>query len=368
MSKAFVRIRREALMDRCTEPGAVNLVTGNRKAGKTFTMVSMMQPLVEGRIKGIPRTFLLTNVVYVEAGVPGRSMPPGVRYVDSVEALFREMLTIFLEYGHNVRLVLAMDEAQAHMLADQNSDPVNQAMLHILPVIRKFNLSVWFASPSMMNLVPKIRNFIDDPKNPGNLNYLWFKDLPRIRRFIRTKGLREQDYQFTTWKPSAQHDSVLLYVPWTSWTTKIADLREGYAYDDEAAATFRYADTPGFDHQAVIDMCSGIRKDELTRALQDYFDGLDQTKNEVLDPEEQKLADQAARVRRAGSLDPPLKWDLIVAVEGVPKSTLISRMGRYAPSAGAPSKKEEASANGDGSPGGGTYTHRDRDVVSTEDA
>ncbi|MEA4977099.1 MAG: hypothetical protein VB016_00875 [Methanomassiliicoccaceae archaeon] len=70
----------------------------------------------------------------------------------------------------------------------------------------------------MMNLVPKIRNFIDDPKNPGNLNYLWFKDMPRIRQFIWNKGHREQPHKFTTWKSSAQHGSVILYVPATSWS------------------------------------------------------------------------------------------------------------------------------------------------------
>lgn len=367
MTKAFVPIKRAALMDMTTEPGAVNLITGNRKAGKTFTGISMLQPLIEGRIKGIPRTILLTNTVFVEAGVPGRSMPPGVRYVESVEAMFREMSDIFRTCGTNVRIVLFMDEAQTHMMADQNSDPVNQAMLQILAVTRKFNLSIWFASPTMMNLVPKIRNFIDDPKTPGNLNYLWFKDMPRIKQYIRKKGLKEQPHQFTTWRRSAQHGSALLFVPSTPWTTKIADLREGFAYDDEAAATFRYADTPGFDHQAVIDICSGRRKDELPKALRDYFDGLDRTKTEILDPEEQKLADQAARVRRARALVPPLKWDLIVTVEGVPKSTLVSRMGKYAPSAGTTPKKEEASVNGDDSSGGGTYTHRDRDAVSTED-
>jgi len=353
MAKAFRTISRTALMDRCTEPGAVNLITGNRKAGKTFTMVSMLQPLIENRICGFPRVFLFTNVVYVQAGVPGRSMPPGVRYVDSVESLFREMLDVFQDYGHNVRIVLAMDEAQTHMLADQNADPVNQAMLQILAITRKFNLSVWFASPTMMNLVPKIRNFIDDPKNPGNLNYLWFKDLPRIRQFIRSKGLREQPHQFTTWKPSAQHGSVILYVPATTWTTKVADLREGYAYDDEAAATFRYSDTPGFDHQDVIDMCSGIRKDELTGALRDYFGALDSTETAIHDPEEQKLAEQAARVRRARGMDPPVKWDVIVAIEDTPKSTLVSRMAKYAPSVGASSEKDGASINDDDGTGGG---------------
>ena len=71
MAKAFRTISRTALMDRCTEPGAVNLITGNRKAGKTFTMVSMLQPLIENRICGFPRVFLFTNG-YTTGRCPGR--------------------------------------------------------------------------------------------------------------------------------------------------------------------------------------------------------------------------------------------------------------------------------------------------------
>ena len=65
-------------------------------------------------------------------------------------------------------------------------------------------------------------------------------------------------------------------------------------------------------------------------------------------------------------MDPPVKWEIISTVEDTPKTTLMSRVKKYAPSAEASSGKEAASENDDDEAGGGTYTHRDRDAVSKE--
>jgi hypothetical protein len=48
-----------------------------------------------------------------------------------------------------------------------------------------------------------------------------------------------------------------------------------------------------------------------------------------------------------------VKWDVIVAIEDTPKSTLVSRMAKYAPSVGASSEKDGASINDDDGTGGG---------------
>jgi hypothetical protein len=314
-------------MDRCTEPGAVNLITGDRKSGKSFTAVSMMQPVVEGRIKELPKTFMLTNMVFVHAGTEGRAMPPGVTYVESVEGLFRTMLSIYEEHGTGIRMVLVMDEAQTHMMADKNHDPVNQAMLQILSLIRKFNLAVFFLSPTRMNLAPRIRNFIDDPKTPGNMNYLWYKDLPRIRAYIKERKLPYKANQFTTWQPSESVPSAILYVPTTSWTTKVGDLKKGYAYDDEAAATFRYKDTDVFDHKDLIDACSGVRKDGIPGALRDYFDGLD-SGTAALSPKDAAKAEQIDRIRRMRELKPPIKWADIAIIEGLSEGAVKMKLKR----------------------------------------
>lgn len=328
---AAKRISRAALMDRCTEPGAVNLITGNRKSGKTFTAVSMLQPVIEGKVEGLPETVLLTNIVFARAGSPGRNMPPGVVYVDSVEGMFRGMLDVYRKKGLDARMVLVMDEAQTHMMADRNHDPVNQAMLQTLSLIRKFNLSVFFLSPTERNLAPRIRNFIDDPAVPGNMNYRWYKDLPRLRAFVRNGGLGYAPEQFTTWSPSASVPPAILFVPSTTWTTKLPDLKRGYAYDDEAAATFRYGDSGGFDHKALIDACSGVRKDEIAEALAGYFEALGD--GAASTPEDIAHSEQIERMRRMRSLNPPLKWSDIGIVEGISGNAARMRFNRASESA-----------------------------------
>jgi hypothetical protein len=282
-------------------------------------------------------------------------MPPKVHYADSVEQMFRTMLRIYDGRGLKVRIAIGMDEAQQHMLSDQNSDPVNQAMLSFLGVIRKFNVSLWFMSPTRMNLAPKIRNFIDDPQKAGNLDFLWFKDFPRIKKIIANNNLNKKPHQYITIQSGAEHRSRLLYVPETSWMTKVADLKPGqYGYDDEAAATFRYSDHPDFNHQTLLDMCSGIPKADIPEQIREYFEMLDAGEF----AEKKKGSDQADQVSRlVRARDLKLPWKTIEAIEGENRSTLRSRMDK----ASSP-KTNVSSKNGDGETCDGGTTSKEKET------
>jgi len=347
MKKGHSKISHRKFIDTVTAPGIVNLLTGKRGKGKTATFVSLTQPAVTAEIKGYDQIIVvITNIVFAEGGKKGRSMPPGVYYADSVEQMFRTMLDIYDEYGLTVRIAIGMDEAHQHMLADQNSDPVNQAMLSFLALTRKFNVSLWFMSPVRANLVPKIRHFIDDPKKAGNLDYFWFKDLPRIRRFIKANDLDTQPYQYTVFRSGAEHGGRILFLPMTSWLKKVGVLKRGeYAYDDEAVATFRYGNHPDFDHQVLLDMCAGYRKHDLPGQIREYFAQLDVgtfAKKKGGDD----AGDQISRVLKAREMR--LTWDAIEALEGVNKSTLRTRMKKHAPQIGSASSKNGGGGTGEG--------------------
>jgi len=329
MKTGHKKISHRKFFDYVSEPGIVNLITGKRKAGKTATFVSVMQPAMEGTIKGYDHDVsVLTNVVFVRGGMPGRNMPPGMYYVDSVEQMFRTMLNIYEEKGTKARMIVGMDEAQQHMLADQNADPVNQAMLSFLGVIRKFNVSLWFMSPTRMNLAPKIRQFIDDPVKAGNLDNLWFKDLPRIKKMISVSNLDMKPHQYIVIQHGSEHKGRFLYIPQTSWLTKVDELKNGdYGYDDEASATFTYSETPDFDHQALLDRTSGQRKSDMPAMLREYFDMLDAGEFSKKKSGGVEADDQVSRVMRARENKIP--WKTIEAYEGTHKNTLRSRIERF---------------------------------------
>ncbi|MCL1904511.1 MAG: hypothetical protein FWG19_00075 [Methanomassiliicoccaceae archaeon] len=343
MRKGHHKISHKKFIDSVTAPGIVNLLAGKRGQGKTATFVSMLQPAAEGTIRDYGRKIeVITNIVFAEGGKHGRSMPPHVHYADTVEKMFRIMLEIYDKYGNHTRIAVGMDEAQQHMLADQNADPVNQAMLSFLAVTRKFNVSLWFMSPIRTNLVPKIRQFIDDPVKAGNLDFYWFKDLPRIRRFIKMRGLETDPFQYIVWQPGADHKGQILFVPETSWLKKVDDLKIGeYAYDDEAAATFRYGEHPDFDHQVLLDMCSGQRKHDLPEMLREYFRMLDAGEFADEKGNGHGADDQVTRVRRARENKVP--WKTIEVLEGTNRNTLRSRMDKQ-----TSSQKLAASINDDG--------------------
>jgi hypothetical protein len=342
MNKGHHKISHRKFIDTVTTPGTVNLITGKRGQGKTATFVSMLQPAVQGSIDGYKQTIdVITNILIVRGGTGGRSMPPNVHYADSVEQMFRTMLKIFTEKGARARIAVGMDEAQQHMLADQNSDPVNQSMLSFLGVIRKFNVSMWFMSPTRMNLAPKIRNFIESQTKAGNLDFLWYKDLSRARRFIAANRLDTKPFQYITWQAGETHTPQLLFVPETSWLTKVDKLKAGeYGYDDEAAATFRYNDHENFDHQTLLDMCSSVRKTEIPERMKEYFERLDagefaQDKKKTGAPD-----DQVSRVIRARENKIP--WKTIETFEATNRNTLRSRIDKH-----ESSQKPAASVNGD---------------------
>jgi len=350
MKKGHLKISHKRFIDAVTAPGIVNLLTGKRGQGKTATFVSMIQPAVAGEIENYDQKIeVITNIVFAKGGTMGRNMPPGVHYAESVEQMFRIILKIYDESGNAVRIAVGMDEAQQHMLADQNGDPVNQAMLSFLAVVRKFNVSLWFMSPIRTNLVPKIRQFIDDPVKPGNLDFFWFKDLPRIKRFIRTNGLDTKPYQYTVWQTGTdQSRGRILYVPKTSWLTKVSELKRGeYGYDDEAVATFRYGDHPDFDHQVLLDLCSGHRKHDLPEQIREYFSMLDA--GEFSNKGRGHDADrQIVRLKKAREMK--LTWDTIEALEGVNKSTLRTRLKKHSP----PAERASSNNGGGGTCDGGT--------------
>ncbi|MCK9323254.1 MAG: ATP-binding protein [Candidatus Methanomethylophilaceae archaeon] len=257
-------------------PGVRHIFDGTTGSGKTHSVISIIQALVEGRYPSVGKVVVLTNIVMVRKSPSGKievGYPDKVKPISTMAQMLKLTGKILEEYGMGkVTIILAMDEAQNYMLADQNGAAENQAMVKFVANIRKFGICAFFLTPTYRNLAPKIRNFPDDEK-PGNCNVLWRKDLKSAmsdydESIARSISMVKLDSYEAEYEP--------FYVESTSWTKPIESLKPGeYSYDTLSAADFSMGtnkDGKEFEIKDFLSFCSGKFSEEIPVAIKEYFE------------------------------------------------------------------------------------------------
>lgn len=318
----WVRVDQEKLMSSLFRPGMNHVSDGLRGGGKTHHAMWMSNAVVQGIFDSIPRTTMLTNVIFLEKTAQGlrEGYPPGVHHIQSMEQMFRKIGEL-LEKDRQAQILCVLDEAQNFLLADQNQDDVNLAFVRFYGSTRKFGLILWMLTPSINNIVPRARNFHDHPEKPGYVNVRWRKDPQRAREYVREHGLDMEPRQFITVQMGHDHEPELMTVGSSPWTTPLDELRTGgFGYDHLACADFSMG-SEAFDFREFMRRCGGVPSMNLSSAILSYFDDMD-CKAE----EEGEEHQQALRVNRMRNLPRgKLTWDEIAYVEGVSDRTLRRR-------------------------------------------
>ncbi len=241
-------------------------------AGKSFTAITLAELLVTGRYPSVGDVSVITNIIFFHK-VKGRILeetPPNVHHVCTMKELFLLIPRIIEGRGRSVRILLILDEAQNFIAGDTNQSNASATMKEFLGTIRKFRLVVWFLTPSAMSVGPAFRNFINDPKYPGNLTARWKKDLALNRRYITSRGLSWDPRELMMVKSFDMDRPIFLRVHATEWTKTRDSLRDGeYCYDHEASATFYVGD--GFDWADFNRVIGGVSSLRALDTIKEYF-------------------------------------------------------------------------------------------------
>ena len=161
------------------KPGAVILTTGDRGGGKTHSAMFLCEKFVKGAFPEMGKVIVATNVIFYhkENGQITRATPEGVVHIETMRELFTVISHTIRTYGRDVRIILVLDEAQNFVGGDQNSTNESIPMKIFLGTIRKYRLAVWFLTPVARKIGPSFRNFIHDPRDPGDVTVKIKKDL-----------------------------------------------------------------------------------------------------------------------------------------------------------------------------------------------
>jgi len=160
----------DKLMSDLFRPGTNHVTDGVRGGGKTHQAVAYTEAMVRGAFPSMPRTVMLTNIIFVKrisktGPVDDQYVmetPPGVFHITSMEEMFRTITNLFTMYGRTgVNFILVLDEAQNFLLADEYQQDVSINFIKLYGTTRKFNLCIWLLTPSINNLPPRARNFLD---------------------------------------------------------------------------------------------------------------------------------------------------------------------------------------------------------------
>lgn len=296
-------------------PGVRHIFDGTTGSGKTFTVISLMQHLIRGDIDTGAKVVAITNVVMVkrEHGRLVQSYPRGVYPARSFAEMMRLVGDLLLKFGMGkITILMVLDEAQNFMLADQNASKENLALVKFAANIRKFGICTIFMTPTRKNLAPKLRNFADDPSNPGNLNVYWRKDI-RAAEILVGRGMARDT---AIVQLSSEEEPFPIVVAPGTWTMPLEDLREGeYGYDTLSAADFEMgANEHGvpFDIKAFLTKCSGVASFEIPRSIGAFFrewdrEGSSEDDDAGLSPKERLLK---ADVRFAWLLVEKERWSV----------------------------------------------------------
>ena len=262
------------------KPGSVLLTSGFKGGGKSHTAVAIGERLVKGCYPSVGKVVMVTNMIFFHKvlGEIVEETPPGVYHITTMMELFPLIVDIIEEYGRDVVILMVLDEAQNFVGGDSNQTNASVMMKEFLGTIRKFRLVVWFLTPSAKSIGPAFRNFLNDPKYPGNLTCKLKKDLAVNQRYIDANHLPYQPRELMLIK-AYDSEPRFLRVPVTEWTGTKETLEEGgYCYDHEASATFYVGD--GFDWEKFNRKIGGVSSLNVLKTIRSYYatnhpDGVD---------------------------------------------------------------------------------------------
>lgn len=322
----MVNTAAEEMYSQMLYPGAVWLTSGFRGGGKTHTAIAVSEQLVKGYYPKVGKVFVLTNIIFYHKLGNGRlevQCPPGVFHVETMRDTFWKIYEILRDNGNDVTILLILDEAQNFVGGDMNASNSSAMMKEFLGTIRKFRLAVWFLCPSKQSIGPAFRNWINDPKYPGNLTAEWKKDLGWNARYIQEKGLKISPKALIFARNYNWKKPKLINVPVTEWTKTKEEIRPGqYCYDHEASATFHVGD--GFDWEDFNRVLGGTASIDLLATIERYYGCMPSPDDPPTedDDDTDDVLDVAARLKDATGLP----WTKISEIIGIPRNTLTYRL------------------------------------------
>ncbi len=309
----------DAFFKRIVRPGAVWLTSGERGGGKTHTAVAVIEKLVNGTYPSIPKVVVCTNIIFYHK-VNGHILvepPPGVHHITTMKELFPIVVDTIETYGRDVLIMLVLDEAQGFIGGDSNFTNSSIPMKEMLGTIRKYNLMVWFLTPTARSVGPAFRNMMN-AKNPGNLTCRWRKDMQRNEAWIVQNHLDCQPRELMAVIPY-DCEPAAIRVPVTDWTTTVDRLREGdYCYDHIASATFDEGD--GFNFNDFNKALGGVASIKALDAIRAFYRRIEEEADDPL------TAEQMLRVSKATAYRNLIRNGVTQTVAasslGVPRTTL----------------------------------------------
>ncbi len=334
----------QAMMSDVFRPGTNHITDGVRGGGKTFMAVSYAQPMVEGFFRKQGRVVLLTNIIFVRrVSKTGpkedqfvMETPENVVHVTSMEQLFRVECDLMKRYGReNVMFLVILDEAQNFLLADEYQKGVSIPFMKFYGTTRKFNTCIWLLTPSLNNLPPRARNFLDgDPA--GYVSYRWRKNKVAAAHFIKQHpDMDATPQQIAYMKAGTDIPPVKFLVKGTSWTRPLDELEIGeYGYDHLACADFAMSMSNDPEREFRFDdlmaRCSDLPSFHLTKVMSEFFDEMDRgAMAPVRDNAEEQRIVIARIISKLRALDPPMSFRNIAKIVDVPEATCRSWLDRY---------------------------------------
>ncbi len=322
----------DKMMSDLFRPGTNHVTDGFRGGGKTHHAIAYAQAMVEGAFPSMGRVILLTNIIFIKrVSFDGdeedqfvMETPPNVFHITSMEQMFRIQTKMMRRYGREgVMFLVILDEAQNFLLADEYQQETSIAFIKWYGTTRKYNSCIWLLTPSINNLPPRARNFLDsDPA--GYVNARWRKNRGLASQYIRQHGIVDADpREFTQLKLGSDAPPVWFRITTTPWTTAKEDLQIGaYGYDHLANADFSVSidkEHP-FDFDKFMERCSDTPSYKMASIMQQFFDEMDGVGgNSASDPEGDARRERVRQIDRMRRLK--IKWKEIAYILKVPEST-----------------------------------------------
>ena len=311
-----------AYLKKIARPGAVWLTSGERGGGKTHTAVAVMEKLVKGKVPGMRKVIVCTNIIFYHK-VGGNVLvepPPGVHHITTMKELWPIVVDTIETYGRDVLIMLILDEAQGFIAGDNNFTNSSIPMKEMLGTIRKYSMMVWFLTPTARSVGPMFRNLINAKKNPGNITCRWKKDLELNQQWIDQCKLDSRPQE---WMAVIPYDAppVMMRIPVTEWTGVLEDLKEGqYCYDHVASATFKEGD--GFDFNAFNDFLGGVASIYAMDAIKEFYAKM--KAGETAEGGEAEMSERERKLVLATKLhdEYDLTWEDAAAAAEIPFGTL----------------------------------------------
>ncbi|MFT0899495.1 hypothetical protein [Candidatus Methanoprimaticola sp. MG2] len=321
------------------QPGETIVVAGRRGHGKTATVISIAQHVMEGDYGHGPAE-IITNIKFgrVRKGLePVEDYPSGVHYEDTLAGTLRKAGEIIREYGPGGCTILwLLDEAQNYMMADENGRKENLALTKYLGNARKFDICNIFMTPVLNNLTPRVRCFPTGESKSGycSLQMIKDKDLG-----AKVAGSRADPRSITFVRMGPGMGLTPMFISPMPWIRSIySGLPDGsYGYDTKAMATFSIgANDYGvpFSLEEFLKVTSKGLSHELPDKIDEYFDrweSMGSGDEEALPGEDHsmiRISDQCRRIERMRAVG--LKWREIADIEGEVMTTIQSRFYKYA--------------------------------------